>query len=39
LFDVDPAEPLIYFGVTTVLLAVPEFAAWLPARRQYVSIP
>ena len=33
LFDVDPAEPLIYLAVAVLLLLVAEFASWLPARR------
>jgi ABC-type lipoprotein release transport system permease subunit len=33
LFEVDPGEPLSYFGVAALLLAVAKFAAWLPARR------
>jgi predicted permease len=33
LFEVDPGEPLVYIVVAAVLLAVAEFASWLPARR------
>jgi predicted permease len=33
LFDVDPADPLIYMAVAAMLLLVAEFASWLPARR------
>jgi ABC-type antimicrobial peptide transport system permease subunit len=33
LFEVDPADPLIYIGVSVVLLLVAECASWLPARR------
>jgi predicted permease len=33
LFEVDPAEPLIYIAVSATLLLVAEFASWLPARR------
>ena len=33
LFDVSPADPLIYLAVSGTLLVVSEFAAWLPARR------
>jgi predicted permease len=33
LFDVDPAEPLVYIAVSITLLLVAEFASWLPARR------
>ncbi len=33
LFEVDPAEPLIYVGVSVLLLLVAESASWLPARR------
>jgi ABC-type antimicrobial peptide transport system permease subunit len=33
LFEVDPAEPLIYLAVAAMLLLIAEFAAWLPARR------
>jgi putative ABC transport system permease protein len=33
LFDVDPADPLIYAVVAAILLLVAEFASWLPARR------
>lgn len=33
LFDVDPADPLIYGAVSATLLLVAECAAWFPARR------
>ncbi len=33
LFEVDPADPLIYIVVSVTLLLVAEFASWLPARR------
>ena len=33
LFEVDPAEPLVYVVVAVLLLLVAEFASWLPARR------
>jgi predicted permease len=33
LFEVDPADPLIYLAVAATLLGVAEFASWLPARR------
>jgi predicted permease len=33
LFDVDPADPLIYFAVSATLLLVAELASWFPARR------
>jgi putative ABC transport system permease protein len=33
LFDVSPADPVIYLAVAATLLIVSEFAAWLPARR------
>jgi predicted permease len=33
LFEVDPADPLIYLAVSVTLLGVAEFASWLPARR------
>jgi predicted permease len=33
LFDVNPADPLIYLAVTAMLLLVAEFASWVPARR------
>jgi putative ABC transport system permease protein len=33
LFEVDPADPLIYIVVAATLLLVAEFASWLPARR------
>jgi predicted permease len=33
LFEVNPADPLVYVGVATVLLVVAECASWFPARR------
>ena len=33
LFDVDPADPLIYVAVSVTLLLVAELASWFPARR------
>ena len=33
LFEVDPADPLIYAAVATMLLLVAELASWFPARR------
>ena len=33
LFEVNPADPLIYVAVAAILLLVAEFASWLPARR------
>ena len=33
LFEVNPADPVIYLAVAGTLLLVSEFAAWLPARR------
>ena len=33
LFAVDPADPVIYLGVSVLLLLVAESASWLPARR------
>ena len=33
LFEVDPADPLIYLSVAVMLLLVAELASWLPARR------
>jgi putative ABC transport system permease protein len=33
LFEVDPADPMIYVAVSAVLLLVAEFASFLPARR------
>jgi predicted permease len=33
LFEVDPADPLIYLGVSATLLLVAECAVWFPARR------
>jgi predicted permease len=33
LFEVDPADPVVYLGLSVVLLVVTECASWLPARR------
>ena len=33
LFEVDPADPLIYLAVSATLLLVAECASWFPARR------
>jgi predicted permease len=33
LFEVDPADPLIYLAVSVILLLVAELASFLPARR------
>ena len=33
LFDVDPADPVIYASVSVILLLVAESASWFPARR------
>jgi len=33
LFEVDPADPLVYLAVAAMLLLVAECAAWLPAHR------
>jgi putative ABC transport system permease protein len=33
LFEVNAADPLVYFAVAAILLLVAEFASWLPARR------
>ncbi|HEY7688359.1 MAG TPA: FtsX-like permease family protein, partial [Dongiaceae bacterium] len=33
LFEVDPADPLIYLAVSVMLLLVAELASFLPARR------
>lgn len=33
LVEVDSRNPLIYLAVAVILLAVAEFASWLPARR------
>jgi predicted permease len=33
LFEVDAADPLIYLGVSAILLLVAESASWFPARR------
>ena len=33
LFEVDPADPLIYVAVSAALLMVAECASWFPARR------
>ena len=33
LFEVNPADPLVYLALSVMLLLVAECAAWLPARR------
>jgi len=33
LFDVDPADPLVYVALSVTLLLVAECASWFPARR------
>ena len=33
LFDVDPADPLVYLALSVTLLVVAECASWFPARR------
>jgi predicted permease len=33
LFEVDPAEPLVYVALSATLLLVAECASWFPARR------
>jgi putative ABC transport system permease protein len=33
LFEVNPAEPMVYLAVSAILLVVAEGAAWIPARR------
>lgn len=33
LFEVNPAEPVVYFALSLILLLVAGCAAWLPARR------
>ncbi len=33
LFEVKPADPLVYIGLSVMLLAVTELASWFPARR------
>jgi putative ABC transport system permease protein len=33
LFEVDPADPLIYLAVSLMLLLVAELASFVPARR------
>ena len=33
LFEVDPADPLIYLALSVILLLVAECASWFPARR------
>ena len=33
LFEVNPADPIIYAAVAAILLLIAEFASWLPARR------
>jgi ABC-type antimicrobial peptide transport system permease subunit len=33
LYEVDPKDPVVFFGVALALLLVALFASWLPARR------
>src|SRR5262249_15996460 len=33
LFEVDPADPLVYVALSATLLVVAECASWFPARR------
>jgi putative ABC transport system permease protein len=33
LFEVDPADPLVYVALSVILLLVAEAASWFPARR------
>ena len=33
LFEVDPADPLVYVALSVTLLLVAECASWFPARR------
>ena len=33
LFEVNPADPLIYVALSVIFLLVAEGAAWFPARR------
>jgi putative ABC transport system permease protein len=33
LFEVSPADPLVYLALSAMLLFVAECAAWIPARR------
>jgi ABC-type antimicrobial peptide transport system permease subunit len=33
LFEVDAADPAVYFGLSLLLLMVAEFACWFPALR------
>jgi ABC-type antimicrobial peptide transport system permease subunit len=33
LFEVDPADPLVYLALSVTLLLVAECASWFPARR------
>ena len=33
LFEVNPADPLVYIGVAAILLIVAECSSWFPARR------
>jgi putative ABC transport system permease protein len=33
LFEVDPADPRVYFALSLTLLLVAECASWFPARR------
>ena len=39
LYHVPPADPLVFGGVASVLLAVAGLAAWLPARRAALIDP
>jgi predicted permease len=32
-FEVSPADPLVYLALSVILLLVAEFASWVPARR------
>jgi putative ABC transport system permease protein len=33
LFEVDPADPLVYVALSVIFLLVAECASWFPARR------
>jgi ABC-type lipoprotein release transport system permease subunit len=33
LIQVSPKDPVVFVGVTTLLVAIGLFACWLPARR------
>jgi putative ABC transport system permease protein len=33
LFEVDPADPVVYIALSVILLLVAECASWFPARR------